>query len=263
MRARQRALAVSCANQAKQISIGILLYTTSNNQRLPWANFTVYGAVTPENSGYPMSQYGSYYTWEYMISPILQRDGGAIPGSYSSRRWLLLECPADDVWRRYGGGKTAKDGYRWRSYSVNGSSGGPGPFGAIDYWNTGTKGWPFPPNYAITSFKSPSSLIMLTESHRGDHFLNGSGFVAISSSESQFPRGATDYPREGDRRGQAAPGTHDGMMNYVFLDSHIRTMNPYDTLRATGWTPANTVAGTTVDSYRNKSAYWWPTGTLK
>jgi prepilin-type processing-associated H-X9-DG protein len=106
---------------------------------------------------------------------------------------------------------------------------------------------------------------MVAEVHRVKNMICNNNYSAVKSMESQFPHNDngnvnSEIHWERSRVGNPAPGTHSGNFAYLFMDTHVASMNPYATLAGTGYDVANSIAGTNVDSFRVRSRYWHPTG---
>jgi prepilin-type N-terminal cleavage/methylation domain-containing protein/prepilin-type processing-associated H-X9-DG protein len=192
---REKARAISCASNLKQLGLGFMQYQQDNDEVSPYA----YG-----NDGHPDS------SWSTQILPYVKSTG-------------VYVCPDDT----YGRGAVEKDingnaitgqAPRNVSYSltlaVNWSIGGD--------WNgdwTASRA-------KLASITSPSTTIQLSERWNGYHFM-APGWAQDSWC-------ADGESLHGQNNGPAARTGHTGMSNYLFCDGHVKAMRYEQTVLQQG-----------------------------
>lgn len=252
-KARTRAQTTQCLSNMKQVAIGNGMYTTDNNDKIPYA-------VLRQHNNYDM-------TWDDLLSPYL--GGYETPAqSLSSTQQKpaqvkAITCPSDKVQRIYSNGGESTPVRSYRSYSMPTHQRGdtvtwtyaagtetwpPSPVNkcgiglywrqttpAHSSWNTidkwygndstaNTKPWPSH-QAAIRSAliqNAPETILIVERVSTGNH-------VQYGGNESGA---TTDHPNQ-QNGSIGLPIYHNGGYNYLFADAHAEFMQPGKTITTT------------------------------
>jgi prepilin-type N-terminal cleavage/methylation domain-containing protein/prepilin-type processing-associated H-X9-DG protein len=226
---RNQALAVSCANNMRQIYQVCLMFTTDNKGNLPSPSVPVEPASDPNVS--------KYRIWAATDWGIADLTGGVlaiyIPGEQARRE--LVMCPGDNGEVTQGGGAPTGGDRRNISYSFNSQT--------TEAGDTRRGGSVIKPGIRINSVARPAERIYIYEEIAPNDAwclmfdMIGTDNLAIG----QFWRG-DDLP-SGRHAGQkflngirnTSVGSPEwfkwakvGKGNFVFFDGHVETKSPYD-----------------------------------
>lgn len=232
--AREKARAISCLSNEKQINLAILMYSQDYDETYPEDGIFYFYSGTG---------------WASLVAPYIKST-------------QLFWCPDDSgptngldrIVGGFGGGPMI-------SYTANGVMGGARKADNVCYGvicgNPYSFGWPQPSWYqsqpmTLAGVNSPAATISFTEMHSDDvHLLSGLGFLGYNPTDiwptnillwecspfggdcyynvdgSQIPDGAwpasTAYPL-GKSGGVSVH--HTGTANFAFADGHVKAMRP-------------------------------------
>lgn len=213
-KARRSALAVSCANNMRQIGLAMHMFTSDNKQHWPAA--ISYG---PDGSW--------QWTWDDSLLKYFQKDptedeskSALAPVKYDTG---VLHCPADNIerasWVHDFGGFP-------RSYSMIAIWNGVSTAGGSYSYGAGKMVYESDSIRGFSVGQVASDTFMLVETHRmGNAAGNVSGAVVDNT-------GAMLEPDQ--------EPTHDGQLNWLYADGHVERMAPKDS----GWGVLNWGSGT-------------------
>lgn len=236
--AREKARAISCASNEKQIGLAVLQYTQD------------YDELYPAAFNWDTSNWGDQNSyWTGRIQPYM-------------KNFSVFGCPDDSLFAK--GGKNGAWESFGISYAANAYTGG---------WDGAKNLWlgPFTLNAGPTWIESkfngqaqmvaPASTIMIAEAYASDTTNAGQGtmnaleagsMVAFTDTDSVSPGGSTtacyggaDHPFNGQSLnianglnppgkypngpGGAVSAHHQGQANFCFLDGHVKSMQPVRT----------------------------------
>jgi prepilin-type N-terminal cleavage/methylation domain-containing protein/prepilin-type processing-associated H-X9-DG protein len=204
-RARERALAIICLNNTKQLLLAWQIYAGDNDERLP-CNFGMTGSSFRTN----LNWVNNVMTWDLSSDNTnLATLTGASLGSYVSGNTSVYRCPSDEALSsvQRAAGWTA----RIRSYSMNAMVGDAGSFTANGF-NVNNPG--YTQFFKTTQIPQPTEIFVFLDEHPDSiddgYFLdkspeNGGGYGGADSS-AQW----TDLPAS----------YHNGATAFSFADGH-------------------------------------------
>lgn len=229
-KARGAARVVVCAANLRGIGLGVIEYSGDYNRR-----------IVPTVIVWNTATWSPYVTWDSLLSPYMGRDMTLSQQQNTPNarvKWLL--CPGD----------IAKSGTNWRnSYAIN---------GAHDYYNSpsyntglsyaaadpSSGGWISPNGnqraFTLNNVDSPAGTMVMTEFSFYDNLVGYRWGLAVVNPAKQMTQDATIWSNPNGSGG--AVGTinlHLGVVNYVFLDGHVISTNPQNTV-GTGYIGAPT-----------------------
>lgn len=192
---REKARAISCASNLKQLGLGIMQYQEDNDEINP-------AAFGNNNNNW---QGGGSNSWCTLILPYIRSNGVYI-------------CPDDT----YGRGSVDIDA---GGNPINGQAPRISSYSMSLAW--GDWGGQFSANAAkLASITSPSSTIMLSERWNGYHFLAVGWAQDNWCGDGEFLHGQNNGP--------AGAVGHTGMSNYAFCDGHVKAMHFEQTVQQVG-----------------------------
>lgn len=252
-KARTRAQATQCLSNMKQVAIGNGMYTTDNNDKIPYA-------VLRQHNNYDM-------TWDDLLSAYL--------GGYETPAQLLsstqqkptqikaITCPSDKVQRIFANGGESTPVRSYRSYSMPTHQMGdtvawsygtgteawpPSPANkcgvglywrqvtaAHPSWNTrdtwygndstaNTKPWPSHQASIRTALiqNAPDTILIVERVSTGNHVQYGGNESGATTDTPNLQNGSIGLPIY-----------HNGGYNYLFADGHAEFMQPGKTITTT------------------------------
>ena len=197
-RARDTAKAIGCVNNLKQLGLSLNSYGIDNSEHIPYSYHSI-GS--------------SQISWDDLLSGY---DGRNLSDTQKlatlAPRSALYVCPSDNLVRNAN--------REPRSYAINrgnnagsGSSPGDGPTGT---WGVASN---FPWSVKINRVGHPSNLIVLAEYIRDVNYLGNA-----SSCHLDTPGNITAL----------CVIPHHGRASFLFLDGHVNTLHPSDTIGTGG-----------------------------
>lgn len=213
-RAREQARVAACGSNARQIALGMLIYTDEQGGVLP------YGFYTPPT--------GSVITWDGLIH---RQIGGtapetSLPALGSSFMPKALHCPADVVTRPWGN-QLAN-----RSYSMPSGLGGSAPnyvFTGVglDITRAGL-------GAKVKLVQVAENTIILAENHWTRGPVGSSRYENIAGNgiySAIVDRPADQGPAENVTTAASKPAIHFGKFTYAFSDAHVESLAPQAVVR--------------------------------
>ena len=207
--ARQRAHAISCTNNLKQISTGFQLYTGDNKDMLPIAGQSRYYGFSRD--GWPVSC-GSY-----------------VGVSFTPQRWrpkTIYLCPGDTSGLNpaISTSETSEWGTKL-SYAIN--------VGVIDWVIDPKSRWLRAGNTGehtgsprITSLKNTSRIVLLGEMHNDYATIHSYHFSNIAYKDANHA-----LLESNGAANDNFLGFHSGRSNWAFVDDHVAAMKYSETAR--------------------------------
>jgi prepilin-type N-terminal cleavage/methylation domain-containing protein/prepilin-type processing-associated H-X9-DG protein len=232
--AREKARAISCLSNTKQIGLGLAMYTQDYDELMPAA----FASVNPVNNGTI-----NVITYENQITPYIKNKqificpSDGLPRGGDNAFWdgndcspSASNCQQGKLIRSYGYVGTIND----EQYSEsNGGNSDP---------NTGMSAWG--QGWSIASFDAPAETISIVESWAadgnngtqgdafygspwGDLFTGCDTYKLAGRNTPPAPGSADDYVGScsGQYEGSSKPTKgHTGTGNYVFADGHAKAL---------------------------------------
>jgi prepilin-type N-terminal cleavage/methylation domain-containing protein/prepilin-type processing-associated H-X9-DG protein len=211
--AREKARAISCASNCKQLATSVLMYTQDYDETFPMA-----------------VQNDWNNSWPVLVQPYVKNLG-------------VFRCPSD-------GNLTQPDWtVGWAgvpiSYTANGLFGWTGSTNATVGPMGMAQNWLNPMVNTLAATGKPAETVLITEKHNGD-VLKAGGWGNLSSfapgciiiglanwdglAANETPDGrkspTADFPLG---RNGAVSAKHNQMANFAFCDGHVKAMLPYTT----------------------------------
>jgi prepilin-type N-terminal cleavage/methylation domain-containing protein len=223
--ARERARAVSCLSNTKQIALGLMMYDQDYDETFPVA----FPGTNPINGG----QTGIPEPYDSQIMPYLKNDG-------------VFTCPSDSLSRpsaannSFWDGSYAKDPVKKRSFGYVGRITTTQANGNDN--NTGMSDWGQNPT-ALAALDRPAETIGIVESWAPDAGANegdsemGSPWGALFTGCDTYKLAGRNYPAQGPIDKDPGPGLcsqyqtnapmrgHFMKGNYPLLDGHAKALS--------------------------------------
>lgn len=213
-RTREKARESACANNLKQLGLGVALYSDENN------DYLTYGQITFPNDA--ARGYKPIVTWDSLLNPYLgfRLSDHDLTFGIAFNQVPVIKCPTDNVQRMSGTSTVAT----FRTYSM--LSGTPyfslnKPIrGLAGYTDISSVPWPG----SSTSFKvfrqneivSPADTLLLVEQPSPNNLPGG------MASTCHSPYWQVQY---------VPVPYHSGRYNYLFGDAHAAPYQPAETLK--------------------------------
>ena len=212
--AREMAKSMKCGGNLKQLGLAMIAYTGDNVDNLP------FGAHAYSSS--------DQVSWDDLLGT--GYDGRALtdaqihatgfnPSLFAQP--VLYKCPSDpSVWA----------GVYTRSYSMNrGANAGSGPTPSPTPPGAGTWGVTLisgtgygatdPWSIKVTALVRPSQVLAMTEMYMDTNMLGNASGSCVSNPANQIAY---------------YPNGHSGRFNYLFVDGHLQSLRPTDTIAPGG-----------------------------
>lgn len=241
--ARERARQSTCMSNLKQLSLGVLQYSSDFDDRLPYAVMVEGGIGTVAgNTGYR-------WYWEDAVYPYVKSDG-----IYSCPDTVRGSGPGTGIWpyqsvprsvpggRHQGGGPNGGYQASVGSYISNSTYFGGTPGSSPIPLTPDLGGFPLPP-VVVASIESPADTLLIMDGDRvaagGDtnamwitwqYGISGAGPTLntnngvpsiLGASGTTAGAGSANYPDAG-----SAVGRHQGFVDVAFCDGHVKPMKP-------------------------------------
>lgn len=224
--AREKARQITCASNEKQIGLAMVQYVQDNDEH--WPTF-----IRGDTYGN-----GTWYAWEYMIYPYLKsvdvflcpsiKSKQGVQGELTSNPWPTIISDYNCNVNGFNFGEWSSPGYpsgtNPQSFPTQGAPYcGPGAGCAISGGSevgNGICGGAYSGGVTDSMLISPSTTIAVYE------FTNG------------YPN-PLDGGGEGWGTGNEMNAPHQGLVNYLFADSHVKALMPLQTTVRPGQTGTN------------------------
>jgi len=210
--AREKARAISCASNLKQLGLSVLMYSQDYDETFP-----------AKGEAWNMVTYTAWVPWETMVAPYVKN--GAHTGTATGDidyKGSVFACPSNpNLTAAYAGLPGAYQyscdytaNYNQAFNTVpngNAAYAGDGPFGG----QSGTDAY----GVSIALQAAPSSLIMFDENNGKGAGNSGWNLDPTDASFSTLPANPSPLFVGHTRTG-----------NYAFCDGHVKAEHPFDTL---------------------------------
>jgi prepilin-type N-terminal cleavage/methylation domain-containing protein/prepilin-type processing-associated H-X9-DG protein len=189
-KAREKAKAIACKNNFKQIGLTMHLYHDDNGYFVPFSDHTGDG-------------------WEELLRPYVQGKSERFTGTGADNDYKLYFCPT-----RHSMGYTGTSSGYWTNYVVNSNVLGRPPHPIYGYpGNTENEIDDHMRLYRLTDFSKASEIGTHFEQELYDLNSGGSGALVFHGSYNLAPRQGGDENSFGY--------AHGGSTNVLFLDAHV------------------------------------------
>jgi prepilin-type N-terminal cleavage/methylation domain-containing protein/prepilin-type processing-associated H-X9-DG protein len=236
--AREKARQTACLSNMKQLITAELMYAQEYDEVLPRLRHLSGMPLTPPK-------------WAYGIQDSL------LPYVKSE---AVYACPSDSIERDDcdADGFGSPISYSWTHYQIS------DPYAAIGlhgyYTPPGTAAFPTPNSLSLAEIGAPSDTISMFELWSTGGYTQGYAYWRASAVQAasfpQFPKGqAITWCSAKPNQGVVTLGTHQGLVNYAFIDGHIKSMKPSNVLPLP-WTAA-AIASRKAAGQSNRNLLHW------
>lgn len=210
-RARENARRSNCQSNLKQLGLGMMQYAQDNDERCPGTNRYV-ATASPQDT-----------PWDSAIRPYL---GVAVNMTNGSP--LILRCPSDSGMRYSTVNPVASQSAR--SYAMAARSDGTLFCGPL---KTDANGWNYWEGRLLADVPSPAGTIMMTENPNPNNRVAGTNQSSVRSPDDQD----AGYSGVGFNWSGVPEPIHFEGWNYLFVDGHVKWMQPEKTISTPGKSP--------------------------
>lgn len=228
--AREKARAIACVSNEKQLAMGIMQYEQDNDETYPQGGHAAYGGFWIDYN----------ISWPKIILPYIKSLG-------------VYRCPDDTLENPQGNFSFIGNGNAI-SYNLNGFQRDYAAFGQHGYIQAGPIGVSDKAGLSDAQVNFPSDTILVAEVHNSDSYkaeqtVNGTWFNAFpmqwraglgwsapyngsipDMKNAKHPITNLQAPAYDPSNGDGSvSASHNGMANFAFCDGHVKAMHPYAT----------------------------------